>query len=260
MILKFIKRLILVAFSLVSISTHGYAESKHKLHATSDIYSDLGNDAYAIKLIDAWLRLYQSRDNSIEEEDKEAIAWWTEQEKLNPAMVARMGIEILKREKDMDCKAYMIGEISGLSNTDKAPLVEEIRHQIQQLPRKEDGGIRSDGLEVLEMSAMVLARFGEASDKQLLLSLLRDCPDTFKNRMNESIRKLDERQAKQATNSRPPKSRSGQLGSASASEHSKPDGNEVFSSNRLAWMIGSGLFLLGGILLSRKTVAYLKRK
>lgn len=231
------------------------------MQATSDIYADLRNDGQAMKLVDAWLRLYQTSGGSMEQEgDKEAIIWLAKQEKQNPAMVARIGIEILRREKNMDCKAYMIGEISGLPNTDMAPLIDEIRNQLHQLPRKDDGSIRSDGLDVLETSAIVISRLGEKSDKQLLMSLIQGCPDTLKKRVTDLIGKLDERLTMQASNSRPQKSRGEQSGSASSSERSKPIGIVSFFTDKIIWITGCGLLFLWGILLTRKLVIHLKQK
>lgn len=254
-----LKRCFLVGFVLLVFSQRILAGISQ---ATSEIYADLSNDASVIRIIDAWLRMYQMGDDSIQAGDKEALAWWAKQVKLDPSKVAGVGIEILKREKDMYCKAFMVDSILSLKNFDKTPLFEEIHKQLQQLPRNENGSIRSDGYALLQNSAMALSNDGMESDKDLLLSLSRDCPDLIKIMISNEVKKLDERLAKEKANPRPPKSRGGP---ASATGHPGNTGTqsaiaESFYSNHWTWVIGGGLILIGGSLLARRIISHPNRK
>lgn len=259
-----LKRCFLVGFVLSVFSQSILAG--HISQATSGIYADFSNDTTVIRIIDAWLRMYQKGDSSfMQEGDKEALAWWDKQTKLDPSKVARVGLEILKRETDVHCKAFMVDSISSLKPFDKAPLIEAIHNQLQQLPRNENGGIRADGYPLLESSAMALASYGAESDKDLLLSLSRDCPNLLKTMVSNEVKKLDERLAKEKANPRPPKSRGGQDGPASATGRPGNTGTqsaiaEFLYSNHWTWIIGGGLILIGGSLLARRFISHPNRK
>jgi len=198
------------------------------LKASSEIYSDLRNDEYAMKVIDAYLTIFQSKpDSPIRQPgDDEAFVWLNKQEKQDAGKVARIGLEILKREKDMECKAFIMDVLSCYKNTEKAPLIDEIRNQLQQLPRDEEGKISYKGSLFLYHAAEVLSKYGNESDKQILLNLSRDCTDHAKSEramVTNAINSLDEKLAKEKADLRP--------------------------ARVWIWITGCALFLVGGILL-----------
>ena len=232
MIQQFIKKLVLFASFVAVLNQTGFGA--YKLQATSEIYSDLRSDSQAMKIIDALLRDYQLGDSPVcQSGDKEALRWLGKQVRLDPAKVAQIAMLILKRESDMGCKSFVVQFLSGMENTDKGPLVEEIRNQLQQLPRNEDRGIRSDGREFLETSAIVLSRLGAEQDKQTLLSLIEGGPDLFKTRVSKAINELDERLAKEKV--KPLWLTTGE----------RLAGIVSFLSRRWTWIIGCGLLFLG---------------
>jgi len=265
MIQKYIKTALPLVCIITVVSSNCFAQ--YKLQATSGIYDDLRNDANAIKMVDAWLRMYQLGDNPSQQEgDREAFVWLANQERMNASKVSQIGIEIVKREKDLNCKSFLISEVSDIQNIDKQPLVEEIHNQLQQLPRKENGDIRRDGFDFIHTSAIVLSRIGTESDKQILLALSRDCPDDIQIKVANEIKKLDERLARERTNPRAPKGRGEPAGPSSSSgrpENGDPQtgGTDPSFSSRWPWILGGGLVLLGGILLlARRMMTHPNRK